>query len=226
MTALAFDLDGTLFDHEQSSRVAVAHFARGLGVEPTDALAPLWFAAEDEHFESWRSGQISFDEQRRRRLRTFLPGLGVNVPSTDAELDAVFTTYLRHYQQAWMAYPGAIDLLTEVRLRGLRTGVLTNGSEDQQTAKLRATGLLPLIDVVCTSEGLGVAKPDPRAFHALCSRLDAAPELVGFVGDHPEHDVAAGRAAGLRTALVDHTGVRTGRVRTLESAVALLDPTS
>lgn len=222
LAAIAFDLDGTLFDHHTSSRTAVAQFVCGMGVAPTEDVLALWFAAEDEHFESWRAGHISFADQRRRRLHTFLPGLGLAVPSSDEALDALFAVYLQHYERAWTAYPGTVELLTDLRHRGLRTGLLTNGSQDQQTAKLRATGLLPLFDVVCTSEALGVTKPDPAAFEALCAGLDATPAEVGFVGDHPEHDVAAARAAGLRAELVDHTGVRTRQVRTLRAAVARL----
>ncbi|MBT1671090.1 hypothetical protein KK092_17070 [Curtobacterium flaccumfaciens pv. flaccumfaciens] len=96
--AICFDLDGTLFDHRGSARVGVTRFLQGLGVEVTEAAIGAWFTAEDEQFERWRSGVIGFQDQRRARLRTVLPQLGVAVPGDDTGLDAVFDDYLRAYR--------------------------------------------------------------------------------------------------------------------------------
>ena len=98
--AIGFDLDGTLFDHHGSARAGVTRFLQGFGVEPTEGAIGAWFTAEDDQFERWRSGAISFREQRRARLRTVLPHLGIEVPGDEAGLDAVFDDYLRAYREA------------------------------------------------------------------------------------------------------------------------------
>lgn len=200
--AVGLDLDGTLFDHRGSASQAVDAFLRGLGVEPTDEARALWFAAEDAQFEEWRAGRVSFQEQRRRRLQIVLPTVGISVPDGDCDLDALFEDYLRAYRKAWRAFPDAADVLATLRTQGLRIGVLTNGSEEQQVDKLRAIGLYDLLDVVCTSEAIGVQKPDPRAFEALAERLGVAPSECFFVGDHPDQDVAGALAAGMPAALI------------------------
>ena len=84
MRAVGFDLDGTLFDHRGSARTAVDTFARHVGIEPTETAREDWFAAEAEQFERWRSGEISFVEQRRERLRAVLPRWDASVPEDDA----------------------------------------------------------------------------------------------------------------------------------------------
>jgi putative hydrolase of the HAD superfamily len=81
-------------------------------------------------------------------------------------------------------------------------GVLTNGSQKQQLDKLASIGLDRYIAVVCTSERIGFAKPDPRAFHALANGLGVEPADLVFLGDNPEHDIAGARAAGIRAGLV------------------------
>lgn len=78
-----------LLDHAGASRSAVDAFVVGLGVEPTPATRRLWLDAEAVHFERWRSGEIAFGEQRRERLRSVLPGLGLPVPSSPDGLDAL-----------------------------------------------------------------------------------------------------------------------------------------
>ncbi|WNY33189.1 HAD family hydrolase [Curtobacterium flaccumfaciens] len=135
--AIGFDLDGTLFDHHGSARAGVARFLRGFGVEATEAVLRDWFTAEDEQFERWRSGAISFQEQRRARLRTVLPPLGVVVAEDDAGLDAVFDDYSGAYRDAWRLFPESLPLLHELREHGHRLGLLTNGTGDPATRQAR-----------------------------------------------------------------------------------------
>jgi putative hydrolase of the HAD superfamily len=201
--AVGFDLDGTLFDHHGSARSAAAHFLGSLGVVASDSTLSRWFDAEEEQFERWRAGEISFSEQRRQRLRSVLPALGVDVPASDVDVDELFGGYLRAYESSWRAFPDAIPLLQSLRVSGHRIGLLTNGTEAQQLAKLRRTGLLVQFDVVCTSERIGFAKPDVRAFAVLASELGVEPGACLFVGDDPVKDVDGARAAGMQALLVD-----------------------
>jgi putative hydrolase of the HAD superfamily len=46
---------------------------------------------------------------------------------------------------------------------------------------------------------IGAAKPHPRCFERLARELALDPGAIAYVGDDPQLDVAAARAAGLRT---------------------------
>lgn len=201
--AVCFDLDDTLLDHRGAARAGVRRFLGDLGVEVTDSVLGAWFRAEDTQYERWRSGAISFPEQRRERLRIVLPPLGVRLPADDAGLDALFDDYLAGYRHAWRVFPDVAPLLRTLRERGYRIGLLTNGSEAQQLEKLARTGLEAAFDAVCISEQIGVQKPDPRAFTLLAERLGVDPQACVFVGDDLEKDVQGARRAGMRAVLVD-----------------------
>lgn len=203
MKAIGFDLDGTLLDHRGSATAAVDEFLLLLGITPSDEARQVWFTVEEAEFERWRTGLIGFQEQRRNRLRRVLPALGISAPEHPAELDRLFEDYLVAYRNAWTAFPDSVSVLSSLRLRGYRLGILTNGSQEQQLDKLRAIGLLELVDVVCTSELIGFQKPDRRAFEILAARLGVEPADCIFIGDNPEHDVAGARLAGMQAALVD-----------------------
>jgi putative hydrolase of the HAD superfamily len=228
LSAVAFDLDGTLLDHRTASARALAHLVRRLGADPAPGLQQAWWEAEDRHLHAWRLGLITFDEQRRRRLRDVLSLLAGehggqrNDAPGDDELDDVFEIYLRAYEAAWCLFPEVLRVLDAVRSAGLPVGLLTNGSERQQERKLAMTGIRERFDVVCTSEALGVAKPNPAAFAALCSRLGRPPREVLFVGDDYEVDIVAARAAGLHTLFVDRSGDRVGPERGHADLLALL----
>ena len=120
------------------------------------------------------TGAITFKEQRRRRLRGFLPlvtGAGV---AAEADLDDLFAEYARFYESTG----GVRRRLCRVGRPGGRVhllGVLTNGQRAQQLAKLARVGLLDTFAVVVASSETPAGKPDPRAFTALCQRLDTAP---------------------------------------------------
>lgn len=199
--AFGFDLDATLFDHHASAVAGVEAFVAHLGLAPSSDLTALWFRLEELHFERWRAGEISHVEQRRERMRGFLPAAGFPRPG-DAAADEYFAVFLAAYRSTWRAFDDAVPVLSELRAAGVPVGVLTNGAETQQLAKLEVTGLLPFVDVVCTAEGIGVAKPALRAFEILAARLGVELCELAFIGDHPQHDVGAARAAGAVAGLV------------------------
>jgi putative hydrolase of the HAD superfamily len=217
--AVGFDLDGTLFDHRRSATSAVRHLLISLDHAPTPELVEMWFRLEAEHFEAWRVGRVTFAEQRRLRLRAFLTELRLPARVGDAATDALFARYLGAYRASWRAFEEAAPLLGRLRAQGTKIGVLTNGSRAQQLDKLDVIALAPLVDIVCTSEELGFAKPDRRAFEALAQRLGAPIGEIAFVGDHPEHDLTGAIGAGMPAALVDHYGtVPVGLTAALRSA--------
>jgi putative hydrolase of the HAD superfamily len=207
--AVVFDLDNTLFDHTGSATLALRSWVTDLGVLPTDALVAEWFVIEDRVYPRWLSGELTHQGQRRARLYEFLPLIGHPVPPTEAAQDEFFEGYLRHYRAHWIAYPDARPALEVARGNGWRIGVLTNGSTVQQNAKLQAIGLAELVDVVCTSESLGVSKPDPLAYQRVCDELGVEPGDALMLGDNLELDVLAARSAGLAARHLDRAAGQT-----------------
>jgi FMN phosphatase YigB (HAD superfamily) len=84
-----FDLDGTLIDR----RAAVVawrtslEYSRSIHSVELPNLEHRWFSLERSHMDVFLAGECTFVEQRRRRLREFLPELGIAAAS-DSELDA------------------------------------------------------------------------------------------------------------------------------------------
>ena len=219
MRAVIFDLDGTLFDHAGSASAALASWLPTFGVPaglPTDAaVLRRWFELEDLHYPAARRGEISWAEQRRRRVADFLGELGITAADGDAE------AYRRAYQHAWRRYPDAVPCLLRMRRAGLRIAILTNGDGPAQRAKLTVTGLEPFCEVIGVSTELGHAKPDPRSYRAVLDLLALPPAEVLMVGDNHQLDVLAARASGLSAVHLDRDGTAAvadpHRIRTLDA---------
>jgi HAD superfamily hydrolase (TIGR01509 family) len=66
-------------------------------------------------------------------------------------------------------------------------------------------GLTTLLDVIITSQDVGVGKPDPQIFLEGLKRAGVLPEETLYVGDQYQVDVVGARNAGIRGILLDRT---------------------
>lgn len=205
--ALLLDLDDTLVDHRGAADRGLRTWLAGLGLAETPAqteeLVERWFVLEARHYERAQRGELTHLEQRRVRIRAFLPGWDL---ADDALADDVFAGFLACYQAAWRAFADAAAAIERARAGGLPVGILTNGDQAIQTEKLRRTGLLRADVPVFASSSLPAAKPDPRSYLTACARLDVDPASTLMVGDSLRHDVVGARRAGLQARLLDRHG--------------------
>jgi HAD superfamily hydrolase (TIGR01509 family) len=96
--------------------------------------------------------------------------------------------------------PGVKSMLGELRARGLRTAILTNGWSPLQ---MRKAARVEFRGPVIVSSDVGVQKPEPAAFEALAQALNASPEEIAFVGDTPATDIVGALRAGMRAIWFD-----------------------
>ncbi len=119
---------------------------------------------------------------------------------------------LGHYREFWephtVAEPQVIALLTTLRERGTRVGVLSNTiwPRDWHEDFFRRDGLLHLIDGAVYTSEIPWTKPSPRAFAAALRSVGAKdPARCVYVGDRLYDDIWGARNAGLRTIHVPHS---------------------
>lgn len=108
--------------------------------------------------------------------------------------------------------PDLLRLADDLRARGIRTAILTNGT-DTIAEELRGTGVDEHFDPIVNSADIGCAKPDPSAFRHVLDALALPADEVFFTDDSPSKLRGADEVG-----MITHhfTGVGTLR-RTLES---------
>jgi putative hydrolase of the HAD superfamily len=94
-------------------------------------------------------------------------------------------------------YPDTLEALQRLS-RHYPVVSLSNGNAD-----LARIGIGHHFSATVSARSIGVAKPDPRIFHAACAAIDLRPEEVLHVGDDPDLDVRGGIGAGVRTVWVN-----------------------
>jgi len=192
-----FDLDDTLLDDGAATRLAAKLLHERVGSNlPFDSFHTAWGRALALHFPRYLAGHLTFQDQRRERLRQV-----VDASLSDREADRLFDEYHAEYQASWSLFPDVLPCLRD--LSDVRVGLITNGNGAQQRLKLRMTGLIERFVCVVISDECGFAKPNPQIFLHACDAVGENPENTIYVGDRYETDAVAARAAGLRGIWLD-----------------------
>ncbi len=196
---ILFDIDDTLMDHSGAVLAATNALHKRVGSENSAAtFHRTWTAAIRRYYDRFLLGEISYDAQRRARIReTVDPAL------SDTAADQLFEHYLATYEAHWASFPDVRPCLDS--LSGYRLGIVSNGQRVQQRKKLGQMGIADMFDSIVISEECGFAKPDARIFHQACSALDEVPPKAVYVGDMYDVDASAARGAGLTGIWLDRT---------------------
>lgn len=150
---------------------------------------------------SYSRGEVDAGTLSRERFRQLLAHLG-----GDAEGGAALSeAYLECISRRGDLLPGCRSALARLRRR-YRLGLVTNGLDRVQRARLREARLTGYFDVVVTSESCGFAKPDPRILRVALDALDVRPAEAWYVGDDIRIDGAAAQAAGVPFLWIDNGG--------------------
>ena len=190
--AIAFDLDNTLWDVEPVLMRA-------------EARLRTWL---QEHCPRI-ARQVSLEDMRRARAQ-----LAHREPHNAHDLTYLRITALAAHArehgyeerlavqafEVFLAARNEVDVFADVtpglaRLQQrYALASLSNGNAD-----LARIGLGHLFVVSLNARQIGAAKPQRRCFERLAQELALVTEQIAYVGDDPELDVAAARAAGCRT---------------------------
>ncbi len=109
-----------------------------------------------------------------------------------------FPQYWREHQPLnTVLYEDAIPTILELKRRGYKVGILTNGEAKSQRYKVESTGLLDLVDALTISGETDTRKPEPEIFYLTAEKLGLHPEECAFVGDMFCNDIYGAHQAGM-----------------------------
>jgi HAD superfamily hydrolase (TIGR01662 family) len=101
-------------------------------------------------------------------------------------------------QACWKLVDHAPAVLENLRSKVYRLGVITNaGDEDDVRTLIDNARLRPYFDLIVSSAGMGIRKPNPRIFLQVLSQLGVEPERAVMVGDTLGADILGAHNAGM-----------------------------
>ena len=189
-----FDIDDTLLDYRTSQDLAALEFAKIYSnyIKDAEDFPLRWNDITERHMTRYLSGELSFQEQRRCRIRE---SLGLDLSSQDA--DKAFDEYYQIYENSWNLFPDVRSALSELADRPM--GVITNGDKEHQSYKLEKLGILQYFDHVVTPACAGAPKPQSAIFQLAAARAKKATKECWYVGDNYRSDYHGAKDAGYKS---------------------------
>ena len=178
ITAIIFDMDGTLIDS-------------------VDFHAKAWqrtFERFGHRFE-YAAIRAQIGKGGDQLMPALLPD---EVVERDGEKMEEFRKDLfkNEYLPLIQAFPSVRDLFLRVQADGKRTAVASSAKGDELETYKKITRIEDLVEKETTSDDAERSKPYPDIFQAALHRLDAPPGQAIVIGDTP-HDAKAAHAAGM-----------------------------
>ncbi len=190
-----FDIDATLLDHESAEKKGAIDFYKKYADElecSENEFVDMWFELSKKYFEKFLSNELTFQEQRRFRIKDIF-GYHLN----DLQADNIFNNYLILYKRNWSVFEDVVPCLVALKQQGIRLGVISNGNYQQQFEKLESVGIDHYFEHIFTSSEIGVAKPNPSIFQKACMQAKAQLRKSIYVGDRLETDAIGSNKAGM-----------------------------
>jgi putative hydrolase of the HAD superfamily len=204
ITAVLFDIDGTLIDHAAAVRIALREVVESF-TQTSEGLAEviqLWNDSSELYYKPHTTLAVSFIEQRKRRLFHAIQNLSGDISAAKlAELSHYFGEI---YDRNCNLYSDVLPTLAA--LKRFRLGILSNGSNKQQSTKLRSNGIMNRFHSIVVSEGSALCKPQKEFFLMACERLESDPARTLHVGDDFQLDYNAAVSAGLCSVWINRGG--------------------
>jgi HAD superfamily hydrolase (TIGR01509 family) len=183
--AVAFDLDGLIFDTEALFFRVASEMLRARGKEFTPAINAVMLgrrAAEAYPALKAMAGLDESPEELQAEARARF----------DAEIDT-----------AVHPMPGLFALLAHLEARGLPRAVATSSRRPYAERLLRSHGLWDHFAFLLAGEDVTHGKPDPEIYLTAAARFGVEPAMLLVLEDSPP-GLAAARAAGAFAVGIPH----------------------
>lgn len=172
---IIFDLDDTLYSEKEYVRSGYKAVSDYLGGR-----------YEEKLWQFFEAGRPAIDELLKELDR-------------ENEKAEVLKVYHSHKPDIHR-YPGVTEMIEELKAKGIKVGIITDGRPEGQRNKLEALGL-EVDDVIITDElgGTQFRKPCDIAFRIMMTRWRLNPADIVYVGDNPTKDFQAPHQLGMRS---------------------------
>jgi len=158
-----------------------------------DVLLPL-----EEYIGSMSEDEVDYMDVYRETWQR----AGLTLP--DELLHAILDAEQQCWDRAVEVDGDAVQILTWLRKRGIRSGVCSNAPfpPEMMRRQVASNGITELVDAIVFSSEVGRRKPAPEVYQAAIDAIGTTPQQTVFVGDRVREDYEGPRAMGMRAVVV------------------------
>jgi putative hydrolase of the HAD superfamily len=210
--AMLIDMDDTILSAYGRPEIAwhnvAAEFAGEYGPYTPQQVAnsvlnsarAFWSAAGAE----WR---LKLEEARRITVRNGFAALAAGGHALPEDLAVRLANRFNAYREEEMfVFPGAHDAIDELKARGVKLALVTNGAAVPQRAKVDRFALSHRFDHIQIEGEHGFGKPEERAYLHAMQALGVTAADTWMIGDNLEWEVVAPQRLGIYSIWIDVHG--------------------
>lgn len=188
--AVIFDLDNTLIDFMKMKQLSCdaaisAMIDAGLNVNKRKATRELFFL-----YDKYGLEEKTIFQKLLKKLQK----------KVDYEILASGIVAYRRVRAGYLEpYPHALEVLFELRRRGIKLAIVSDAPRLKAWIRLVSMKINHLFDVVVTFDDTKEMKPSTLPFKLTFKKLRSRPQECLMVGDRPERDVKGAKKLGMIT---------------------------
>lgn len=196
LKAVIFDLDCTLTCRPSTLTMAAKKIGETYGEHLHPESLPVLEAAIK------RADHSGY----RPRREFFAEVFAAECWKSNPTVEELLNWWTHQFGTCNVLHAEALPLLHDVRRRGLKLGMITNGPGVTQQAKIKQVAIASYFDHIVIGGEFGEEKPHPSIFRHSCKALGVAPAEAVYVGDHAHNDITGAEAAGLHAVWITTGG--------------------
>lgn len=202
-----FDLDETLIDIKKAQNKAIKTLFEKFKFNKSTKLEDFikkWDELTDYHYKFYTNKQISYEEQRKRRVVDLFKFYNIDLEQNPID---VYEIYLREFENAWSVFDDVPESLNILKNNKFELGLISNGDYSQQVQKMKKVGVFDLFSFINTSSQFQYSKPDPRVFETVFGLYGIDLDQVVYIGDSYKKDILPCREIGVKAILIDRKNI-------------------
>lgn len=180
ITAVIFDMDGTLIDSlgvwADSDRIFAEELGLSYDAKISAAMKKMHYVSACEYLKEYYALEMSAEE------------IGARI------MEIVREKYLHEIPLK----PYVLDVMRALRSRGVKMCVATSNDKSLAEGALKNLGIYDMLEFVITSDEVGVGKESPLIFTRAAEMMCAAPQNTAVFEDSV-HAAESAAAAGFFT---------------------------
>ena len=185
---ILFDADDTLFDFYHTGQKSFLRTCKTLGIPAEEKDYDIYSDINQKRWDLYSLGKISRHDVVIGRFEEY-----ANVKKISFDIEKFYDIYEHNLAETSILMPETPALLEELKQRGKRCFLITNGLKAVQRGRLALSGIRDFFEGIFISDEIGFKKPSVEYFDYVSSRIENFnPSQTLIIGDSLVSDIALG----------------------------------